>query len=112
PVDAHRGRPRGGRAPQRARPDGAVGPAHRRVSAPCPPSSGRAAVGTRKIPRAMEALTVSTTINRPREEVFAYLADIANHPEFTDHFLSDWRLTREASEGRGAGARYRQGGRF
>jgi uncharacterized protein YndB with AHSA1/START domain len=38
--------------------------------------------------------------------------DVANHPEFTDHFLKDWRLTREASEGRGAGARYRQGGRF
>ena len=42
---------------------------------------------------------------RPREEVFAYLADVANHPEFTDHFLKDWRLTREDSEGRGAGAR-------
>jgi uncharacterized protein YndB with AHSA1/START domain len=54
----------------------------------------------------MEALTVSTTINRPREEVFAYLADIANHPEFNDHYLVDWRLTREDSFGEGAGARF------
>jgi uncharacterized protein YndB with AHSA1/START domain len=47
------------------------------------------------------------TIDRPREEVFEYLADIANHAEFTDHFLKDFRLTREQSYGRGAGARYR-----
>ena len=36
-----------------------------------------------------------TCIARPREEVFDYLADIANHAEFTDHFLKDWHLTRE-----------------
>jgi uncharacterized protein YndB with AHSA1/START domain len=55
----------------------------------------------------MDPVTVSTTIDRPREEVFAYLADIANHPEFTDHYLVDWRLTREDSVGRGAGARFK-----
>ncbi len=55
----------------------------------------------------MDPLTVSTTIARPREEVFAYLLDVANHPEFTDHYLVDWRLTREDSVGRGAGARYK-----
>ena len=60
----------------------------------------------------MDPVTLHANIDRPREEVFAYLADIANHPEFTDHFLKDWRLTREDSSGRGAGARYRQGGRF
>ena len=60
----------------------------------------------------MDPVTVSVTIDKPREEVFAYLADIANHPEFTDHYRKDWRLTREDSEGRGAGARYKQGGRF
>ena len=54
----------------------------------------------------MEPVTVTTTIARPREEVFAYLADIANHPEFSDHYLVDWRLTREDSFGRGAGARF------
>jgi uncharacterized protein YndB with AHSA1/START domain len=51
--------------------------------------------------------TVSSTISKPREEVFEYLADIANHPEFTDHYLVDWRLTRENSFGTGAGARFR-----
>lgn len=54
----------------------------------------------------MDPVTVSTTIGRPREEIFDYLADIANHPEFTDHYLVDWRLTREDSVGRGAGARF------
>jgi uncharacterized protein YndB with AHSA1/START domain len=55
----------------------------------------------------VDPITVSVTIARPREEVFAYLADMANHPEFTDHFMVDWRLTREDSYGTGAGARYR-----
>ena len=50
---------------------------------------------------------MSVTIARPREEVFEYLADIANHAEFCDHYLVDWRLTREDSYGRGAGARFR-----
>ncbi|MCW3067286.1 MAG: hypothetical protein JWN32_4458 [Solirubrobacterales bacterium] len=55
----------------------------------------------------MDPVTVSVTIARPREEVFAYLGDIANHPEFTDHFLTDWRLTRVDSYGQGAGARFK-----
>jgi uncharacterized protein YndB with AHSA1/START domain len=55
----------------------------------------------------VDPFTVSTTISRPREEVFEYLADIANHAEFTDHYLVDWHLTREDPYGRGAGARFR-----
>jgi len=50
---------------------------------------------------------VSTTISRPREEVFEYLADIANRSEFTDHYMVDWHLTREDPYGTGAGARFR-----
>jgi Polyketide cyclase / dehydrase and lipid transport len=46
-------------------------------------------------------------IDRPRGEVMAYLSDIANWPEFTDHFLKRWRLTREESSGAGAGGRFR-----
>jgi uncharacterized protein YndB with AHSA1/START domain len=53
----------------------------------------------------VDPFTVSATISRPREEVFEYLADIANHAEFNDHYLVDWRLTREQSYGKGAGAR-------
>ena len=51
----------------------------------------------------MEPVTVSVTISRPREEVFAYLVDLANHPEFTDHYLVDWRMTRVQTAGQGAG---------
>jgi uncharacterized protein YndB with AHSA1/START domain len=52
-------------------------------------------------------VTVSIVVSAPREEVFDYLQDIANHPEFTDHFLVDWHLTRIDSVGEGAGARFR-----
>jgi uncharacterized protein YndB with AHSA1/START domain len=52
-------------------------------------------------------VTVSTVISAPREQVFDYLQDIANHAEFTDHYLVDWHLTREDSVGLGAGARFR-----
>jgi uncharacterized protein YndB with AHSA1/START domain len=55
----------------------------------------------------VDPITVSTTIARPRPEVFEYLADIANHAEFSDHYLVDWHLTREDSYGIGAGARFR-----
>ncbi|MEA2268346.1 MAG: hypothetical protein QOC64_956 [Solirubrobacteraceae bacterium] len=55
----------------------------------------------------MDPLTTEVTVARPREEVFDYLADIANHPEFTDHFMVDWHMTREDTYGAGAGARYK-----
>jgi uncharacterized protein YndB with AHSA1/START domain len=55
----------------------------------------------------VDAVEVSEVVARPREEVFAYLADVANLSEFMDHFTSDWHLTREESYGPGAGARYR-----
>lgn len=60
----------------------------------------------------MDPVTVQTTIARPREEVFDYLVDIANHPEFCDHFLVGWHLLREDSSGAGAGARFRVKQRF
>jgi uncharacterized protein YndB with AHSA1/START domain len=55
----------------------------------------------------VDPISVDVTIASPREEIFEYLADIANHAEFNDHFMVDWRLTREDSYGYGAGARYR-----
>jgi uncharacterized protein YndB with AHSA1/START domain len=54
----------------------------------------------------VEPLSLTTTIARPRAEVFEYLADVANHEEFSDHCMVDWHLTREDSYGRGAGARF------
>jgi uncharacterized membrane protein len=47
------------------------------------------------------------SIGRPREVVYDYLADIGNHAEFSDHFMVDWRLTREDTYGVGAGARWK-----
>jgi uncharacterized protein YndB with AHSA1/START domain len=55
----------------------------------------------------VDPVTVTVTIGRPRDEVFAYLSDIANHAEFSDHYLKEWRLTRIDSVGRGAGARFK-----
>ncbi len=55
----------------------------------------------------MDRITASTTIAQPQANVFEYLADIANHAEFTDHYLVDWHLTRENTYGAGAGARFR-----
>lgn len=61
---------------------------------------------------AVDPVTTSVTIDRPREEVFSYLADIANHSEFMTPLFDDWRLTREDSYGEGAGARFRAQGRL
>jgi uncharacterized protein YndB with AHSA1/START domain len=55
----------------------------------------------------VDPVTVSTVISAPRERVFDYLQDIANHSEFSDHYLVDWHLTRIDPVGRGAGARFR-----
>jgi uncharacterized protein YndB with AHSA1/START domain len=55
----------------------------------------------------MDPVSVSIVVSVPREQVFDYLQDIANHPEFTDHYLVDWHLTRIDSVGTGAGARFR-----
>jgi uncharacterized protein YndB with AHSA1/START domain len=55
----------------------------------------------------VDPLTVSIVVSAPRERVFDYLQDIANHPQFTDHYLVDWHLTRIDPVGRGAGARFR-----
>ncbi len=68
--------------------------------------AGRPAGAARRL-RAVDRISVSTTIDKPPEQVFEYLADIANHAEFTDHYLVDWHLTRENPYGAGAGARFR-----
>jgi uncharacterized protein YndB with AHSA1/START domain len=54
----------------------------------------------------VDPVTATITIGRPREEVFDYLADIANLPEFSDHYMDHFRLTRVDSVGLGAGARF------
>jgi hypothetical protein len=46
-------------------------------------------------------------VSAPREEVFDFLADLANRASFADHYMKDMRLTRPRSSGVGAAARYR-----
>ena len=60
----------------------------------------------------MDPVTSSVVIDRPREEVFEYLSDVANHPEFSDHYMTEVHLTREDTYGEGAGIRFRQHTRF
>jgi uncharacterized protein YndB with AHSA1/START domain len=55
----------------------------------------------------LDPVTSTVTIDRAPVEVYDYLFDVANHAEFTDHYLKDFRLTREDSLGVGAGARFR-----
>ena len=55
----------------------------------------------------MRPFSASVTIDAPRERVFDYLADIANHREFSDHYLKDFRLERLESRGVGAAAQFR-----
>jgi uncharacterized protein YndB with AHSA1/START domain len=55
----------------------------------------------------MRPFTCSVTIDAPRERVFEYLEDVANHVEFSDHYLKDFRLARVNSRGVGAAARFR-----
>jgi hypothetical protein len=47
------------------------------------------------------------TISAPRDEVFSFIADMANRVAWMDHFLKDFRLTRVQSHGVGAGAAFK-----
>ena len=55
----------------------------------------------------MRPVTLETHISAPREEVFDYVADLANRVAFCDHYQLDFRLARARSKGPGAAARFR-----
>jgi len=55
----------------------------------------------------MGPISAEAEIDVPRERVFEAIGDLAIRPSFTDHFLSDFHLTRTESTGVGAGARFR-----
>lgn len=55
----------------------------------------------------MGPISAEIEIDVPRERAFELLGDLAARPSFTDHFLSDFHLTRLESRGVGAGARFR-----
>jgi hypothetical protein len=52
----------------------------------------------------MKPVQVSTDVPQAREAVWDFLDVLANHEQFTDHMLRDWRVTGPA---RGVGARAR-----
>ena len=54
----------------------------------------------------MGPVSAEIEIDAPRERVFATLLDLAARASFTDHFLTDFHLTRIDSVGVGAGARF------
>jgi uncharacterized protein YndB with AHSA1/START domain len=58
----------------------------------------------------MGPVSAAVEIDAPREQVYAALVDLALRPSFTDHFLTDFHLTRIDPVGVGAGARYRAKG--
>jgi hypothetical protein len=55
----------------------------------------------------MRPARAKITIDRPIDEVYAYLLDIGSRPEFAPTIFLDFRLSRVESQGLGAGARYR-----
>ncbi len=55
----------------------------------------------------MGPVSAEIEIDAPREQIFATIADLAHRPSFTDHFITDFHLTRLESRGIGAGARFR-----
>ena len=54
----------------------------------------------------MRPVSATTAIDAPRERVFDLLCDLSARPAFTDHFLSEYRLSRIEPRGVGAGARF------
>jgi hypothetical protein len=53
----------------------------------------------------MKPISVSVRVDRPREEVFAFLDVLANHEQFTDHMLIDWSFDGPAA---GVGGKARE----
>ena len=43
------------------------------------------------------SVSVSTTIDRPREDVYALVDDLAAHERWTDHFLTDWEVDHDVA---------------
>lgn len=55
----------------------------------------------------MGPVSAEVEIDVPRRRAFEAIGDLALRPSFTDHFLTDFHLTRIEPSGVGAGARFR-----
>jgi uncharacterized protein YndB with AHSA1/START domain len=52
-------------------------------------------------------LSLTISIDAPRERVFDFICDLGVRDAWIDHFASDYRLERIDASGRGAAARFR-----
>src|ERR1700754_2375929 len=55
----------------------------------------------------MGPISAEIEIDASREAAFELLSDLGRRPNFTDHFLTGFHLTRIEARGEGAGARFR-----
>jgi uncharacterized protein YndB with AHSA1/START domain len=54
----------------------------------------------------MRAVSAQAYIPAPREDVFDFLSDMAARVAYADHYLKDFRLARQKTQGKGAAARF------
>jgi uncharacterized protein YndB with AHSA1/START domain len=52
-------------------------------------------------------VSLDTYISAPRDDVFEFVADLANRPAWTDHFQREFHLTGTNTDRTGSAARYR-----
>jgi uncharacterized protein YndB with AHSA1/START domain len=52
-------------------------------------------------------ISLTVSIDAPRERVFDFICDLGVRQGWTDHFASDYRVERIPAQGLGAGARFR-----
>jgi uncharacterized protein YndB with AHSA1/START domain len=55
----------------------------------------------------MGPISLTTTVDAPRERVFDLICDLSARLAWTDHFIRDYRLERIPAAGQGAAARFR-----
>jgi uncharacterized protein YndB with AHSA1/START domain len=52
-------------------------------------------------------LSLTVSVDAPRERVFDFICDLATRESWIDHFAGEYRLQRVPAQGLGAGARFR-----
>jgi len=52
-------------------------------------------------------ISLTISIDAPRERVFDFICDLGIRESWIDHFASEFRLARIAAQGKGAAARFR-----
>lgn len=55
----------------------------------------------------MGPISLTISIDAPRERVFDFICDLGIRESWIDHFASEFRLARIAAQGQGAAARFR-----